>query len=700
MGEWNLKITLKSDLCTATGEYAPGITNVKTAMEHGVPYLPAKRVKGCLLNTGMEMRDNGLVEQETLWKLFGKAGGEKGQGVHIGDARLCFIPPELFGTEEGWEIAEGDYEQFHKEVQSCLATEQTYLEKFFTRYRTRTAMENGTASKHSLRTMQVVPAKVVFVSRIDGVLSEKEEEVLQWCAKGLRHMGLGITRGFGEVRCELERVTSGQNVKGAVQENAYLLQNYLQEDEVVLRYEIDINAPVVIGAGERGECLPAEQVMGALAGMYIKKFSLGANAHKDEDFSRIFLRDGVLFGYNFLKMNNKEYIPCPKAIAKIKEERSKWFNIGDSSNDLRRKAIHGSIYWENQKLHLATVREEIHFHHARPVNRGIGHALNDRAIDTSVPTGEFFQYIARSKNQTYAGTWVGKAKDIGKLLECLRDNSYRLRLGKSKTAEYGDCTFRIKEVRLKSSQSDMSARGEKWMLWLMTPMICRDRISGGYALDEKVLKAELEEVLGCRVKRLDKIACSYMTYGGYNSRWRLPSAACPALAAGCTFLLETDREISASELESHRWGENVGRGCGQIAARLWDTTIKGEIVMDPEEEQYAEIKKDGLLAMILSSQKKKFVYEKAVISALDKVKSDELPPSSAISMLIQLLKIYPGEKDFYSKMLEKVKWIRKDDKRGRIIRLIEPCKDESYEFMKLYLENAKWKARCRNRDEC
>lgn len=700
MGRWNLKIILKSDLCTATGEYAPGITNVKTAMEHGVPYLRAKRVKGCLLNAGMEMRDNGLVEQETLTKLFGTAGEKEGQGVHIGDAHLCFIPPELFGTDTGWEIAENDYKQFQEEVRSCPAAEKEYLEEFFTRYRTRTAMENGTASKHSLRTMQVVPTKVVFVSHIEGSLSEKEEEVLQWCAKGLRHMGLGITRGFGEVRCELEKVTVGQNVNKDVQEKPDLLWDYSQEDELILSYEIDINTPVVISEGERGECLPAEQVMGALAGMYIKKFSLGANAHEDEDFSRIFLRDGVQFGYGFLKVNDKVYVSCPKAIARVKEERSKWFNIGDASNDLRRRDIHGSVYWEDQRLHLATAREEIHFHHARPVNRGIGHALNDRAMDTSVPTGEFFQYIARSKNQTYEGIWIGKAKDMRKLMECLKDNDYLLRLGKSKTAEYGDCAFRIKDVSLKSSQTATPPRGTKWLLWLLTPMICRDGFSGEYTLDEKTWKAELEEVLGCQVKRLDKIACSYRTYSGYNSKWRLPSAVCPALAAGSTFLLETDMEISAGELESHRWGENVGRGCGQIKARLWDATKTGEIIVDTDEKKYTEIKRDGLLASILDSQEKKSRYEKSVITALDKVKSEELPPSSAISMLIQLLRSYAGERDFYSKMLEEVSRIRKDGKRDRVVRLLEPCKDESYEFMKLYLENAKWKARCRNRDEC
>ena len=43
--------------------------------------------------------------------------------------------------------------------------------------------------------------------------------------------------------------------------------------------------------------------------------------------------------------------------------------------------------------------------------------------------------------------------------------------------------------------------------------------------------------------------------------------------------------------------------------------------------------------------------------------------------------------------------LQKEDKRDKILKLIEPCEGKPYEFMKLYLENAKWKARCRVKDE-
>ena len=91
--------------------------------------------------------------------------------------------------------------------------------------------------------------------------------------------------------------------------------------------------------------------------------------------------------------------------------------------------------------------------------------------------------------------------------------------------------------------------------------------------------------------------------------------------------------------------------------------------------------------------------EYETIVELDIVKMDVLPPSSAISLLSQLLRSYAQNKDFYEQIKEKVMCIQKEDKRDKILKLIEPCEGKPYEFMKLYLENAKWKARCRVKDE-
>ncbi len=99
-------------------------------------------------------------------------------------------------------------------------------------------------------------------------------------------------------------------------------------------------------------------------------------------------------------------------------------------------------------------------------------------MDISVPTGEFFQYTALSKGQTYAGMWSGKAKDIRLLTECLQDHDYRLRLGRSRTAEYGNCTVRIREVSLKEKVQKTTLRGKNGCCGCCLPWLSATRRLG------------------------------------------------------------------------------------------------------------------------------------------------------------------------------------------------------------------------------
>lgn len=46
MKRWWLEITLKSDLCAATGDSEQAVTNMKTALEHGLPITPRQAAEG------------------------------------------------------------------------------------------------------------------------------------------------------------------------------------------------------------------------------------------------------------------------------------------------------------------------------------------------------------------------------------------------------------------------------------------------------------------------------------------------------------------------------------------------------------------------------------------------------------------------------------------------------------------------------
>lgn len=708
----NLEIILKSDFCTATGESIPGLLNSRTALEHGVPYIPAKRVKGCLLEAGRELAAHGIIKEELLYRIFGTPGMEQGGAICIGDAHIHSVPGYLLKPESTEQIPAGDYERLQRLLKEYPGTEMSLVEEIFTRNRTRTALEKetGTAKEHSLRTFQVVPAGIIFSCRIEGELNREEEEALQLCARGLRHMGIGITRGMGEVCCRLygeESETECETEKTTEAEISGL-SDFRDEDEMTLAYEVELESPVIMASTgeESADQIPANAILGALAGMYVKRHSLGENAHEDEDFRRIFLRDGVQFGNAFLKKEGIQFVPAPKAFAMPKEDKERWFNIMADTQNLRRKNISGQIFLEDTSLYTASPKKEIHFHHARPADRGIGHALNDRAEDTSAPTGQFFQYIALSKGQTFAGSWKGKGRDLRELAVCLEQNQYRLKLGRSKTAEYGNCRIRIIRDTSDRNQENHSAKGKEWLVWLLSPLVFRNPQNGEYETDKEWLKGQMKEKLkGITIEISDAI-CGYTVVDGYNAKWRLPMQACPAFSAGSSFYIKADREIEARELEDVRWGMLTGKGCGQIKAVLWENCQQGDLrkesfpasrslVKSPEENHTVLTEKDQLFSAIQDNLERRKQKQETALNALVTVEKQiiSLPTTSELTLLLQILREMPDRDNWYTQIDKETEPICGEEKRERIRQYVRLHKNESYEFITQYLEAAKWKAR-------
>ena len=716
MKRWNLKIELMSYFCTTDGENAPGLIHDKTALDHGIPYIPAKRIKGCLLEAAKEMADNDEIEQEMLPRIFGSPGQEQSEGIRLGDGYLCRIPGYLLKQETDVEISREEYLAFQKIMEKNSEFSADWLEEIFTRRQTRTALEESQiAEKHSLRTIQVVPAGMVFNCPIEGELEEKEKDILCWCAKGMRYMGLGISRGMGEVHCVLEEIKETKTCEQSCEPT----EQFPLEAEVSLSYEIELQMPVVLAAdAESGsDYIPASTIAGALAGMYIQRHSLGKDAHTDAGFRRIFLRDGVQFGHAFFKKENLEYYPCPRVIALVKEHPEQWFYIMDDvSAEVRRKKISGQIAFSNREentIAIASPRKEIHFHHARPENRGIAHPLNDRVKNSEENMGQFFQYTALSKGQTFSGTWIGKWADLQDLIECLKEHQYTLMLGRSRTAEYGRASVHIGDLTV-LEHKNKTARGKQWLLWLVSPLVYRKQ-DGMYATGFEQLLKELEEKLECNITS-SKEMCDYTVLGGFNSKWRLPAKTYPALAPGSALCIETDQDITAEEIEQQRWGMLTGKGCGQVKVERMERWRKleqvkedslkkcrgGLVETDPKAEQKQNGEKSVLLDVCLEYKEKRCQEEEDRGAALQELEerdkgNDFLPASSAISVLEHLARTLDAkQKSQIDKILDKeADKIQNEEKKNMIQKFLNPCNGKSNAFITCYLDAAKWRARNR-----
>ena len=145
--------------------------------KYGFPYIPAKRIRGCLRECAVELQDWNL---DIPWKkMFGQAGDSKHRAaVRISDAHLA-------GYEEMKELVRknGDKTVFHP--QNVLS--------HFTYIRTQTSIdpETGVADAASLRTMRVADKDLTFIAEVDMDPVYREE--LKKCCAVFRHIGISLS---------------------------------------------------------------------------------------------------------------------------------------------------------------------------------------------------------------------------------------------------------------------------------------------------------------------------------------------------------------------------------------------------------------------------------------------------------------------------------------------------------------------------
>ena len=89
-------------------------------------------------------------------------------------------------------------------------------------------------------------------------------------------MGIGITRGMGEVRCTLEEAALKET--GIKKESTALFQTIHPEQEVSLPYEIKLKLPIILegNSGEVADQIQGSAILGAFAGNVHKKVFTGS----------------------------------------------------------------------------------------------------------------------------------------------------------------------------------------------------------------------------------------------------------------------------------------------------------------------------------------------------------------------------------------------------------------------------------------
>ncbi len=217
MNKYTLKIKCLSAVCPASGESWGGVLDNDVVYDDiGIPFIPAKRIKGLLVESAIDVCHalyNHKSDVEYLFNLFGLQGHENAAPIIIDDAKI-----ENYNERRAW------FAWAQQAVPEVASPMQVLA--LFTTTRAQTAiaiatekekddegndkkqLAGGVAKPHSLRIQRVLKRELIFES--DIIIQNKVddskinyESLLVMAAAATKHLGLNRNRGMGDIEMKI-----------------------------------------------------------------------------------------------------------------------------------------------------------------------------------------------------------------------------------------------------------------------------------------------------------------------------------------------------------------------------------------------------------------------------------------------------------------------------------------------------------------
>jgi CRISPR-associated protein Csx10 len=198
MKQYKMALELKSPTLIGSGEGFGAIIDTDIVFDGvGIPFVPAKRIKGCLRDSAQEVQD--LFESAhidfplSVEKTFGKPGSDQSAPVYFSNLTI-----ENYEDNKDW------LAYFIEQYPDVLSRD--LIVDMFTERRQQTAIDpsKGVAYDHSLRTIRVVKKGTIFYGMVQ--IEDEDEAILNTLALAclnFRCMGTKRNRGFGSIDCSL-----------------------------------------------------------------------------------------------------------------------------------------------------------------------------------------------------------------------------------------------------------------------------------------------------------------------------------------------------------------------------------------------------------------------------------------------------------------------------------------------------------------
>lgn len=524
MIKYALKIKLLSDTCCGTGEGNGATKDVlSTYDKYGLPYIPAKRIKGILRSNAIFLKEYGQCQQEEINQLFGE--GTKEGALRIGNAQLV-------AQEKLVNII-----QQYPRIFTPKAVERAY-----TTQRTATAieLETGVAKNQSLRTFGAIPKGEVFIADIwlDST-DRKVEQLLQNCVKLLRHIGLNRTRGYGEVKATITLLE---------QENQVSISEKTPESAgKKLTYRIELLTPVVSDL----DYIAGSALQGVFASYLLR--------NQDDVYVNDFLTK-VRFGNGYLIENGQQLLPVPLSVVKEKNKEGVLYSEIDGFQKIDAQYTKVSGYGlvvETEKFYHTDVKKRIDYHFTtEPDKAGNYDMTSEGNVDDN--RGDLFTYSLIEEGQVFGGTINVEDASIAKnIVDSLNLRDGIIYLGRSSRVQYGKCRMTIVEQNEAGNASPEDLEDKEWVLEFLSDVILVDE-EGVNLANQETLERAVKNLFNSGANIVDEaIYASTTVVAGYNAKWKLPKRRYQAFSKGTQIRVKgkpKNREGYIGLLQSEGYG--------------------------------------------------------------------------------------------------------------------------------------------------
>ena len=544
-----IRIELLSDLCTYSGETYNSLVDMDVIYdEYGIPYIPAKRIKGCIREAALEMQELGVISAEEYHRLFGREGNQKStfwlSNAYIKDYKQILSDLQKFQVKE-------------------IVTPQNVLEQY-TSMRTQTAVnfESGVADKTSLRTMRVVNKGLVFDA--ECAVQEEDKKNFRNAVSLVKHMGVSRTRGLGLISMALdEKDEEKAKEKWKEKRKALLaLKNQVGEHNR-LEYQIHLNSAMMCKSAQGNQAVTQDYIAGS------KVLGLLANKMGEKNYRDLMEKEGFQVSNAYIMSEDRRCIPARISLQKIKDQSYKedgTITLKDAvCGTVRTKeqmTAAGADYMDSENR-ICEVTTEISYHHQRPKNKAIGKA-------TGLDDGSgFYQLCAICADQTFGGYIYADKESAEKILDTLAERK-EIRMGYGKSSEFGAIELNITNVRTPEVHSK---RVNDAVITLASDVILYNE-NGMLTTDTETLKEYLKDMVNAADLEIRRPFLRYETIGGYNTTWKCRKPIFYALGKGSVFVLHSDQGFDLDLLNRQFIGERVAEGYGELYAEPLKDTVE------------------------------------------------------------------------------------------------------------------------------